>query len=119
MSKQDKERIGRRLREVRERAHIPVVEAAETAGVQPLAVEKWERGTSLPSLLEFRALLGLYGVMACEVLYDSNPIELAPEQAAELSRAARHFSPGLRTRVDFLLATLARGKEPVWKVNQP
>lgn len=117
MNKQDKMQIGRRLRGARERAHIHVNEAARAAGVQPLAVEKWERGTAMPTLLELRALLELYGVMACEILFDSNPIELSADQATELSRAAKDFSPGLRARVDLLLAMLSAGKEPVWRVN--
>lgn len=115
--KMEKALLGERLRAVRERAHVGIDEAAQAAGVQPLAIEKWERGSSLPSLIEFRALLPLYGVTACEVLYEDNPIELSPEQFAELSRAARTFSPGLRARVDVLLAMYARGKEPVWKVS--
>lgn len=113
----EKARIGERLREARERAHITIDEAAQAAGVQPLAVEKWERGASLPTLVQFRDLLPLYGVMACQVLFEDNPMELTPEQSGELLRAARDFSPGLRSRLDVLLATFARGKEPVWKVS--
>jgi transcriptional regulator with XRE-family HTH domain len=115
MSKQEREKIGRRLREVRERAHIQLVEAAEAAGVQPLAIEKWERGTSLPTLIEFRALLPLYGVMACEVLFDSNPLTLSQEDAQELARASKSMSPSLRARVDWILATMSQGREPAWK----
>lgn len=107
--------IGDRLRIVRERAHITLPEAAEAAGVQPLAVEKWERGASLPPLLEFRALLPLYGVMACEVLFDSNPLAFSQEEATELRGVAKALSPALRARVDCLLAMMAQGTEPTWK----
>lgn len=117
--KKDKAAIGRRLREIRERAHITVEEAAKAAAVQPVAVEKWEKGGALPSLLEFRALLQLYGVMACAILFQDNPIELSKEHAAELTKAAAHFSPGLRARVDYLLALVARGREPEWDVILP
>lgn len=111
--------IGRRLRAARERAHIGVVEAAREMGVQPLAVERWERGAALPSLVEFGHALELYGVMPCEVLFETNPMELPPDLAAELAKEAKRFSPGLRARVDCLLAMLARGKEPVWQVENP
>lgn len=117
--KKEKTEIGRRLRTVRERAHISLEEAAAAAQVQPLAVKKWERGAALPSLIEFRLLLQLYGVMACEILFHDNPIELTPEHVAELSKAAASFTPGLRARVDFLLTLVARGKEPAWTVTSP
>lgn len=115
MQRQVRAEIGARMRSIRKRAHITVEEAAEAAGVQPLAVEKWERGASLPSLIELRELLPLYGVMACEVLYASNPLTFSPEESAELRAAAQVLSPALRARVDCLLAMMVKGTEPVWK----
>lgn len=115
IQKQERVKIGERLQAVRERAHLSVEDAAEAAGVLPLAVKKWERGAALPSLIEFRQLLPLYGVMACELLFDMNPWTLTPEQAGELARASKSFSPELRTKVDTLLAMMAHAKEPVWK----
>lgn len=117
--KKDRADIGGRLRAARLRAHISVQEAAKAAAVQPVALEKWEKGGALPSLIEFRDLLPVYGVMACQVLFDDNPLELSPEHAAELTRAARSFSPGLRARVDYMLALVARGKEPEWDAVAP
>lgn len=107
--------IGRRLKGVRERAHIGIADAAASLGVQPLAIERWERGAALPSLVEFKAVLELYGVAACDVLFESNPYTLSAEEASELSQHAKGFSATLRVRVDCLLAMLARGKEPVWR----
>jgi transcriptional regulator with XRE-family HTH domain len=109
--------VGRRLQAARKRAHISVEEAAKALGVQPVAIDRWERGASLPSLIEFKAVLQLYGVMACEVLFEANPFELSPEHASELAQRAKAFSPGLRSRIDFLLAFFARGREPVWKAG--
>jgi transcriptional regulator with XRE-family HTH domain len=106
-----------RLKAARERAHISVEDAASAAGVQPIAIRRWERGSTLPSLLEFRLLLQAYGVMACDVLFDDSPWALSPSQAAELSHAARNFSPSLRVRMDLLLTMHARGVEPEWKVG--
>jgi transcriptional regulator with XRE-family HTH domain len=113
--KEAKALLGSRLRAARERAHLSTDDAAEAAEVQPVAVRRWEKGTSLPSLLEFRLLLQAYGIMACDILYEENPWQLTAEQATELARAAREFSPGLRARVDLLLAMHAKGVEPVWK----
>lgn len=107
--------IGKRLQEARERAHISVSGAAESLGVQPLAVERWEKGVAMPSLLDLKGVLRLYGVMACDILFEVNPYELGPEEAAELSRHARSFSPALRAKVDCFVAMFARGTEPVWR----
>lgn len=112
-NKAERAQIGERLRAARERAHISVADAAISLGVQPLAIERWERGAALPSLIEFKGVLQLYGVMACDLLFDVNPFELAPDQASELARHAKAFSAGLRARIDCLLAVMARGKEPV------
>lgn len=114
-AKSEKSLIGKRLQQVRERAHISVVDAAASLEVQPLAVERWERGAAMPSLVEFKRVLELYGVMACEVLFEINPLELPPDQAAELSQRAQEFTPGLRSRIDCFLAMFSRGKEPVWR----
>lgn len=113
----EKANIGRRLRAIRERAHFTIAEAAKAAGVQPLAVQKWERGTALPSIIELRELMTLYGVMAYDILYDISPLEIGPEQVRELVQASKSFSPSLRARIDFILAMFSRGKEPTWKVT--
>jgi transcriptional regulator with XRE-family HTH domain len=110
------QQIGARLRTVRLRAHFSVEEAAAAAGVQPLAIEKWERGGALPPLIEFRALLPLYGVTACEVLFDSSPLKFSQAEAAELRKAATSLSPALRARVDSVLGLLAQGTEPTWRM---
>lgn len=107
--------IAGRLRAARTRAHLSLEDAARAVNVQPLAIKKWERGASLPSLLELRDLLPLYGVMAGEVLFEGSPIRLSPEQAAELRTAAAQCSPGLRCRLDLILSVAARAMEPHWK----
>lgn len=114
-SKSERVLIGKRLQKARQRAHISVAGAAESLGVQPLAIERWERGAALPSLMDLREILPLYGVMACDLLFEVNPLELPPDQAAELARHARGFSPALRARVDCFLAMFAKGTEPEWR----
>jgi transcriptional regulator with XRE-family HTH domain len=111
--------IGVRLQSARERANLSIEDAAKAAEVQPLAVVKWERGAALPSLLELRALLELYGVMACGILFEHNPWELQQDEMAELIRAGKDFSPSLRAKVDCLVAMLGKGKEPVWREGPP
>lgn len=98
--------MGRRLLEARERAGMSREEAAEAADVQPPAIDAWERGRSMPCLVQFRALLAAYGVMPCQIMYARNPFELTRDEVSELSKAAIGFSPGLRARVDLLLALL-------------
>lgn len=110
--KQERTKIAGRLKAARERAHISVEDAAELAGVQPVAVLRWEKGASLPSLVEFRALLEGYGIIACEVLYDENPWALTKEMASELRRVCRDLSPDLQARVTLYLATHMKGVEP-------
>lgn len=107
--------IGRRLREARERAHISAADASERLGVQPLAVDRWERGAAMPSLIDFKGVLQLYGVMACDILFDVNPYELAPSHVAELTRHAKNFTPSLQARMDTFMAMFAKGKEPEFR----
>jgi transcriptional regulator with XRE-family HTH domain len=110
-----KQEIGARLKAARLTAHISVEDAAAEAGVQPIAILRWEKGSALPNLVQFRTLLGTYGVMACDVLYADNPWRLGRAEAAELSRAAEGFSPALRARMQLLLAMHSTAIEPVWK----
>lgn len=114
-TKSERLEIGRRLRAARERAHISIEDAAQEFRVQPLAVERWERGAGLPSLLEMRSVLELYGVMGYDILLETNPMELSPDQASELTRASRGFSTGLQVKVNALLAIMAKGCEPAWR----
>lgn len=107
--------IGRRLQEARVTAHISVADAAESLGVQPLAIERWERGAAMPSLIDFKRVLELYGVMPADVLFGASQYELPPHLASELAQHAKGFSSGLRSRIDCFLALFARGKEPVFK----
>jgi transcriptional regulator with XRE-family HTH domain len=113
--KQEKERLAQRLKQARERAHVSLEDAAEAASVQPLAVEKWESGKSLPGLLEFRSLMECYGTMPAYVLYAAHPLELSAEQCAELAKVSKQLSPGLQAKLSVLLAIVGPGKEPVWK----
>jgi transcriptional regulator with XRE-family HTH domain len=110
-----KEELAARLRRARLDAHISVEDAALAADVQPIAIRRWEKGSALPNLVQFRQLLEVYGVTACDVLYADNPWRLPPAEAAELAQAARLFSPRLRARMDLLLAMHSAGVEPIWK----
>lgn len=107
--KQERALIGRRLRDARERAGISREEAAEVAEVQTTAIDAWERGRSAPSLVQFRELCGLYGVLACHILLGVSPYGLSQEDAKELALAARAFSPGLQAKVGLLLALATVG----------
>jgi transcriptional regulator with XRE-family HTH domain len=110
-----KEELAARLKRARLNAHISVEDAALAADVQPLAIRRWEKAAAMPTLVQFRQLLEVYGVTACDVLYADNPWRFGPAEAAELAQAARLFSPRLRARVDLLLAMHSAGVEPIWK----
>jgi len=99
--------IGDRLRRARELARISKEEAAEAAGAQAIAVASWERGSTLPSLVQLPGLLACYGVTSYQVLFGSSfPVALTQEEATEL--AAAEFSPRLARKRDVLLTLLGR-----------
>ena len=100
--------LGKRLKVARNRAGVTQEEAAHVAGVTRCTISNWESGRHLPSLLQFRALVGMYGGTGYQILFGSNPFELTRDEAKELSQAAREFSPALRSRVDMLLALLSQ-----------
>lgn len=92
--------IGSRLRKARLRCSATVEEAAKAAGVQPLAVQRWEKGQALPCLVRFRDLLALYGVIPVEILFEENPYRLTRGQVTELLSLTRSCSPALRARIE-------------------
>jgi transcriptional regulator with XRE-family HTH domain len=99
--------IGARLQQARLRSGFTIEEAAAAADVEPLAVEAWERGRAMPCLVQLRELLQLYCVMACEILYETNPFAISREEAAELTRVSRSCSPAVQSKVDLLLTVMA------------
>lgn len=107
-TRRDKAIIGARLREARERARVTKAEAAEAANAQEAAITSWERGTALPTLIQLKGLLPLYGVTSYQVLFGRLPIELLPEEAMELARASKTLSPRLRMKMDMLMSLIAR-----------
>ena len=98
--------IGCRLRQARLRSRATVDEAAKAAGVQPLAVDRWEKGQALPCLVRFRSLLELYGVIPAEILFPENPYRLTRREAAELMALTRSSSPALRARIELWVTAL-------------
>lgn len=98
--------IGRRLRQARLRSNSTIEEAAVANGVQPLAVKRWETGKAMPCLVQFRTLLGLYGTVPCDLLFESNPFRLTRGQAAELLGLSRACSPQLRGWIEFLVSSI-------------
>lgn len=106
--RQEKAAMGARLREARLSAGVTREEAALASGAQVSAVDAWERGSSLPTLPQFRDLLACYGALAHRLLFGSLPIDMTSEEAKELSGAAKEFSPALRRKVDVLICLLAK-----------
>jgi transcriptional regulator with XRE-family HTH domain len=96
--------IGRRLRVARERAGASIEDAAAAAYVQPVAIKAWERGKSMPCPVQFRLLLGFYGVGASTVLFDKTPYELSRAESAELLALSDGCTPALRSRLELYVA---------------
>lgn len=109
-ARKEKAVICARLRESRERANVSKEEAAAAACVQIAAVTAWEKGTSLPTILQLRSLLACYGITSHEALFGSAPLELTPQEATELMLVARSLSPQLKLKIDLILAMAARSR---------
>jgi transcriptional regulator with XRE-family HTH domain len=110
MEKTRRERIaiGARLMEARENAGVSLEEAAEAAGAQVAAISAWERGRSLPSLVQYKGLLACYGIMGHRILFGSHLLELTEDEAMELQQASRGFSVGLQRRTSLWLTMMTK-----------
>lgn len=100
--------IGAHLRATRERLRITKEEAAAATGAQVAAVSAWERGTASPTLVQLRGLLECYGVSCHQLLFGRAALTMSDQEASELVRAARDFSPGLRAKVDVFLTLISK-----------
>lgn len=98
--------IGARLKVARRSAGVTQQEAADAAGVKRTTVSNWEAGRNLPGLIQFRALLRMYGGTGYQILFGANPFELSRSEAQELSQLSKLASPELRSRIDMLLTIL-------------
>jgi transcriptional regulator with XRE-family HTH domain len=116
MVRRNRVAIGARLKEARENAGVSMEEAAEAAGAQVAAISAWERGRSLPSLIQYRDLLACYGVAGHRILFDHSPFELTQEQARELRLASHHFSPSLQTRVNVWVTVMERYRDSASRI---
>lgn len=57
----------------------------------------------MPDLIQFRALVTLYGTSSYALLFGADRFSLSTEEAAELSHAMWAFSPALRAKMQLLL----------------
>ena len=64
----DQIKIGKFIKECRNKNNLTQNELAEKLGITDRAVSKWEKGTSDPSTSNLLALAKLYGVSAEELL---------------------------------------------------
>jgi transcriptional regulator with XRE-family HTH domain len=108
---QEQIRLAGRLQDARLRAGCDESEAATAAGVPIAAYRAWERGTTLPSLFQLRDLMAHFGAIEYEVLHGSLPLRFSKAESRELQMAAQLFSPGLRSRIDLVLAIFAEPSE--------
>jgi transcriptional regulator with XRE-family HTH domain len=83
--------IGARLRAARLQAGLTQQHVATDFLCSRQAVSSWERGSTLPSLLQFGQLLALYAASADDVLYGDDTILLAGQDL--IRRASRQEEP--------------------------
>lgn len=106
--KREQQGIGERLKVARVRAGVTQLEAATATGVTRPTVSNWEAGRNMPCLVQFKALLSLYGVAPSQILFDQNPFAITDTDARELTHAALSCSESLQRKVDTLLSVLPR-----------
>lgn len=113
MDHEEKLHFAGRLRDFRLWAGCSERESAAAAGVPLAAYRAWERGTTMPSLFQFRDLMTRFGTNGYQVLHGAYPFQFTRAEGRELLLAAKTFSPALRSRVDLLLAMMAEpGADP-------
>ena len=83
------EEIGRRLRAARVDARLTQAEVAKDFLVRRQTISSWERGHSMPSVLQLRELAVLYGVSVDSVLFG---VDSAPDAAKDALEKIRHPS---------------------------
>lgn len=93
-----------RMRDARLAAGITQEEAAKAVGVTRATISNQEAGRSAPSLEQFRKLIAEYGAGAHVVLYGRAPVEFGPEEIAELRAFTMGASPGLRAKLELVIA---------------
>jgi transcriptional regulator with XRE-family HTH domain len=105
-SKAEMVAIGARLKAARQRASVTQEGASKVTNVSRSTVSNWEAGRNMPCLVQFKSLLGLYGVTGHEILFGRHPLELTTEQTRELMQFAQLLSPGLQMRLDLLMTII-------------
>lgn len=103
--------LGARLELARRKAGASQEEAAEAADVDPIAVESWESGRAMPSLIQFRQLVSHYGVLPGMVLFGGIPVQITRSEATEMRIAVEGCSSSVRAKVDCVLAMFAEPSE--------
>ena len=68
MTVRNKLRVGRNIAKARNARHISQFEVSRLVGRSQQLVAAWEKGGSLPSSIDLRSILRIYGVTVGEIL---------------------------------------------------
>jgi transcriptional regulator with XRE-family HTH domain len=96
--------IGQRLKAARLRARMTQEQAAEAATVARTTITNWEAGRNLRPLVQFRALMALFGASPYHVLFGESMFKFTKDEYTELQEHAKLFSPSLRRKVELMIA---------------
>lgn len=96
--------IGKRLKAARSRAKVSKEDAAAAADVPEAAIGVWERGSSMPCLVQFRDLVTTYGASPFHILMGRPMFGFTKEDIAEIRRESKRFTPGLQRRIELVIA---------------
>lgn len=78
--------VAANLRRLRRANHLTIEEVADRVGVSRQAIAKWEKGTSLPDIINCVALAGLYEVPVDELLFND-----AQDDQSATTPTGKHF----------------------------
>jgi transcriptional regulator with XRE-family HTH domain len=90
MQREKRRSIGERLRDARLFAKLTQQDVATDFLCSRQAVSSWESGKTLPTLVEFRELVTLYGVSSDVILFGA---DVQDECEAVLRKMGQDFAP--------------------------
>ena len=100
-------RIGKRIREYREKAKITQESLAESLGLSVTSVSNIERGINYPTLENFIRIAQFIGIssdlLLCDVIDKSNDIKIS-----ELSERLQKINPEKRKQITDIIEVLLK-----------
>lgn len=99
--------IAANLKRLRQANHLTIEEIADKVGVSRQAIAKWEKGTSLPDIINCAAIARLYDIPVDTLLCGD-----VPTDAASVSPSGKHFFGTLTIGADGTIHLPKGAREP-------